>query len=318
MLPWLPLAAFFALVVMFMVIGTLMLRLMSDPIRDRLEALARGETRPESASFLEGLAQQLPEAGPESSRIDRDLRRAGYYRPTARTEFLALRNGLMMLVILLAGFIIVLMGPEEFAGRPLAELRVPRIIVFGVVAAGLCWALPRIVLQMQGNRRVRKITGSLPYALDMITMSISGGLSLQDALYQVSRELYYSHPDLAIELLIIRQHAELSSLELAFEQFSRRIDSPDVASMSALVRQGQRLGTDVVQAINDYSDDLRLKRRQLADAKSSRASVHMLLPVTLLLMPAVMIILWGPSIIELLDFIRNRFEGPQIPPGFGS
>ena len=141
-------------------------------------------------------------------------------------------------------------------------------VIVGVMVALCCWATPRLVLQYLGYRRVRKVTDSLPFALDMLTMTMQGGLTLRDALYHVSREIYYAHPALAVELLIIRQHAELTSVENAFDQFSKRIDSTEVVAMCSLIQQGQRLGTDVVTSINEFADGLRLKRRQTADARS--------------------------------------------------
>ncbi len=182
-------------------------------------------------------------------------------------------------------------------------------VLVGLLVAAMCWAVPRLILQYMGGRRVRRITESLPFAMDLLTMTMAGGLTIRDALYYASRELYFAHPALAIELLIIRQHAELSSVDNAFAQFAKRIDSPEVIAMASLIQQGQRLGTDVVTSINEYADALRLKRRQTADARSSRAAVQMLFPLTILLVPAVMIILWGPAILQIISFIKNEMAG---------
>ena len=58
-----------------------------------------------------------------------------------------------------------------------------------------------------GKRRVERISRSLPFALDMTVMCMSGGLTLREALLHVSREIGIAHPDLAAELAIIQQHA---------------------------------------------------------------------------------------------------------------
>ena len=290
------------------VLGGLLQRLTHDPIRKRLESLSyKGETGQAPHFLLEGLAQQLPQTNQDNGKLDQELRRAGLYKPSSRVLFLAIRNGLVLLVLVIFGLIAVYLGPDQL--RLILQVSAPAVGI-----AGLAWAVPRLILHQKAVQRVRRINDGLPLALDMVTMSLSGGLSLQDSLFHVSREIVYIYPDLAVELLIVRQQAELSSLDIAFAQFAHRIDSPEVTSMATLVAQGQRLGSDVVGSIQQYADDMREKRRQLADAKSSRAAVQMLMPMTLLLVPAVMIMLWGPSMLELYEFLKD-FEGPGFIGG---
>lgn len=294
----LTLSAFGLVMIIVFVIGMLAIRLSQDPIRDRLESLAKSDAMPPSAGIWEGLSHQLPQTRADNGVLERELRRAGLYKPTARVEFLGLRNLLVVLALFATGAIAVWFGPDnsEYAIYTLA---------IGVTVAALCWAVPRLILQYVGRRRVARINESLPFAMDMLTMTMAGGLSLRDALFHVSRELFFANPDTAVELLIIRRHAEMTSLDNAFEQFARRIDSLEVVSLASLVTQGQRLGTDVVTSINEFADSLRTKRRQTADARSSRAAVQMLFPLTMLMLPAVMIILWGPAVLELIDFVKS-------------
>lgn len=300
--------AFALFMIVVFVMGTLLVRLSQDPIRARLEAISKGDNATPSAGIWEGLATQLPHSQADSGVLEQELRRAGLYKPTARVEFLGLRNGLVVLALVGTGLVAVAFGPEE-----------PQVVYYtvlgGLIVAALAWGIPRLVLQSMGRARVRTINESLPFGMDMLTMTMEGGLTMRDALYHVSRELFFAHPAMAVELLIIRRHAELSSLDNAFDQFAKRIDTPEVISLAALIRQGQRLGTDVVGSINEFADGLRLKRRQTADARSSGAAVQMLFPLTLLMVPAVMIILWGPAILELIEFVKD-FQTPTDLSGY--
>jgi tight adherence protein C len=297
--------AFALLMVVVFVMGMLIVRLSQDPIRTRLESLAKGDGMPPSAGIWEGLATQLPQTRLDNGILDREIRRAGLYRPTSKTEFLGIRNGLIVLALVGAGLAAVAFGPKE-------PLMAYYAVLAGLLLAALAWAIPRLVLQYMGRRRVRAVNESLPFAMDMLTMTMEGGLTMRDALYHVSRELFFAHPAMAVELLIIRRHAELSSLDNAFDQFAKRVDTPEVTSLAALIRQGQRLGSDVVTSINEFADSLRLKRRQTADARSSSAAVQMLFPLTLLMVPAVMIILWGPAILELINFVKEFDSAPNL------
>jgi tight adherence protein C len=240
-------------------------------------------------------------------RLDRDLKRAGHYRPNARREFMTMRYGLVLLTIIVTGMFAIVIGPEY-------QRVVIQCVAMGALVAMFCWAVPRILLSAKASRRVKRIRRALPDALDMLSMSLTGGLSLGETLRHVSRELDFAHRDLATELLIVEGQAEMTSYELAFRQFADRIDVDEIKALTALITQGQRLGTDVVSSIREFADSMRETRRQTADERSSKASVKLLFPLTLCLMPSVFIILWGPAALELLAFLTTLDGGIEVGP----
>lgn len=259
-----------------------------------------GTTRPLfSPELAESLAAQIPQLRVEAEGLEQELRRAGNYRPTARRDFLAFRAFLMILTALVTAAAAVIAGPEN-------EELVYVILAVGVVVFALAYSLPRLILVWQGNRRIRRIERGLPDALDMITMCVVGGLSLREALIRVTGEIARAYPDLAVELEIVRQQAEIGTLDMAFRQFAQRVDLPDVRAMASLITQTHRLGTNVATALRDAADSLRAGRRQRADEAANKTSVKMLFPVVLCLMPAVFLILWGPAIVEMRSFLRRE------------
>lgn len=292
--------AFFLLVVIA--------RLQQDPIQARLAAAAQGTVSigGPPGLFAEDLATslagQLPQTRIDNGELSRELLQAGYYRPSARNDFLALRNALMIGVVILCLALVAYVGPQN------QELAL-RLVIGGLVMAAICWSVPRLILRAQARARVNRIRRGLPFALDMTTMCLTGGLSLRDALGHVSREIFYSHPDLAVELLIVREQSDMSSLEHAVRQFAARMNIPEVSALAALLTHSERLGTDVVVSLRDYADSLRLKWRQTADEQSNKVGLKLLLPLTLCLLPAAMIFIWGPAIVELWRF----FQGFSVP-----
>ncbi|MCA9204302.1 MAG: type II secretion system F family protein [Pirellulaceae bacterium] len=267
--------------------------------RDRLRSRLWGgvdQENPLSDAVLERLGNT-----DRNTPLDQEIRRAGWYRPTARRDFLSFRNTTVLFVMIICGVIAVGFGPGQ---RHLAA----RTVLVGIGGVILCWAIPRIYLRNVGNRRVMRIRRALPDALDLMSMCLTGGLSLTESFAHVSREIEFAYPDLSLELMIVKRQSELRSSDFAFDQFARRIDAPEIISLSSLITQGQRLGTDVVTSIREYADNIRLRRRQTADERSNKAGVKMLFPLTMCLLPSVFIILWGPSALELYTFLRG-FQG---------
>lgn len=278
-------------------------RAQQNPVRRRLEATALAATpsvpaKSDAGPLWGSFAEQIPQPASSKAEIEFELRQAGYYQPSALYVFLGLRNGMVIAVIIATAVLAALAGPQR-------EPLVMRIAVAGIAIALVCYGIPRLLLKSLAKRRVERVARSLPYALDMITMCLSGGLALPDALRHVSAEIGHAHPDLAEELAILQQHADIRSMDSAFRQFATRMNHPDITALVALIVQNQQLGTNVAQSIRDFADGARTKWRQLADEQAGKVSVHMLFPIVFCLLPAVLILLWGPAALDLADFFRN-------------
>jgi tight adherence protein C len=259
-------------------------------------------SEPVFGGLTDPLAEQLPLLGSTPDSLNRDLRRAGYYKPSARSEFLALRNVLAILCVLATGVAAVMIGPSN-------NQLLFQVLVWGFAASAFAYVLPWLFLKAQVRARLDKIRRGLPDAFDMLTMCLSGGLGINDSLANVSREIFSAHPDLGTELEIVRRQAEMGSLGEAFRQFADRIDIQETAALKGLMQQTERLGSNVVQAVKDFADEIRTRQRQTADERASKAGIKLLFPLVLCLGPAALIILWGPALLELRNFFRTFNAG---------
>ncbi len=251
--------------------------------------------------FRRALAGAVPQSPDDQDRIERDLKRAGFYGMSALVEYLAARNTLVLGFIFLGGGIAVAVPPGS------GWLKT--IFISTAAAAAAAYVFPRFVLKIQANKRLRRIETGLPDVLDLIRMCLTGGLSLRDSLERVSREIEMFHPDLAVELEVVRRHAEADTMVKALQEFAARMKTPDVSALASLVSQTERLGTHVAQAVMEFADGVRRQHRQRAEERASKTSIRMLFPVIFCLAPPVFILLLGPPAIQLKNFLRDS-KGP--------
>ena len=258
-----------------------------------------------------GLAGMLPLHFERIEGLKSDLLRAGYYHREAHQEYLAIRNLLVVGTALLTVAMMV-------AAEPSSNLTMP-IFITGSIVSVVLFSAPRLILQIQAANRLKRIQHGLPDALDMLTMTMTGGLPLQQALGHVQREIYSTYPDLACELAILGRHTETGSLDQALQQFSSRIDIPDVQALTALVSQTERLGSNVTRAFRDYSDGVRRGQRHRVEERGNRASIAMILPIVLCLAPPIYILLLGPALLELRNFVvEGNTSGGVLQPDISS
>jgi tight adherence protein C len=255
-------------------------------------------TRQDDLAFgplTSAFAELLPESDTRQEEARRELQAAGYYAPHALLNFAAVRYLLMMAGLIVAGVALVLV-PQ----------RLEWMAVISLVALPLLgWAAPRLYVRSRAAERRSEIERGMPDLLDMLNMCVSQGLTIPDSLSRILPDLSGPYPALAQELRIVTEQATIGTWPVALDNFSHRIDIPEVHSFASLLTQTERMGTSISDALVSYSDTMRESLRQRADEKGNRAAFRLLFPTVLCLMPAVYLFLLGPAIIELSNFFYS-------------
>jgi len=259
-------------------------RRIQDELADAGDALTRREML--LGELTPALAAQLPVADQED--LNRELRTAGYYGATAVLEYAAVRTVLVLVPLLAAGILALMVEQEDMM----------KVLIGGAVGAVLGYSLPRVYLHFRGKERIAKLENALPVAVDMLTLCITGGQTLQASLGRVSKELAPAHPLMAAELAITRRHAELSNLPHALKQLGERIPVGEVRNLAVILAQAERLGSETGTALLEYSTNLRTNLKQRADSKANQAMFWTLFPTILCLWIPAAILLVGPAILE--------------------
>lgn len=242
------------------------------------------------------LAVLLPEGEQQRKKSRRDLIQAGYYQPHAWQNLAAIRYLGLLLPILICG-----------VGLVLCPSALEPLMIAGLVAGPIIgWSVPKLYVQSRASERKREIERAMPDMLDLLNMCVSQGMTLPAALARVSQEIASVYPALSQELAIVTEQTQVGSLEQAIQNFAGRIDVPEVHSFTSLLIQTEQMGTSVSQALADHSDNIREGLRHRADKAANTAAFKLLFPTALFLMPAVLLFLISPAIIDLTDFFSGE------------
>jgi len=279
--------------------GLMALQALHQKTRNLVEYESRSR-QSRSGPMRRAFAGLLPQSAAEIESIEQDLLRAGYYAGDALVEYLATRNALIVLVLMGSGILAVLADPQS--NLPLF------ILVAGALTAAMGYGLPRMILGMQAKSRVGRIQRGLPDALDIVRMCITGGMSLRDSLVRVTSEVEPFHPDIAVEFRVIQRHADAGTLATALKAFARRMKTPDISTLAAIVTQTERMGTHVVSALTEYADGIRRMLRQRGEERAAKTSIALLFPVVFCLAPPVFLLLIGPPVLQLRSFLQHAHE----------
>lgn len=168
-----------------------------------------------------------------------------------------------------------------------------------LVAFGVGFVLPDWELQRRANRRRGLVLMELPTILDMLTLATSAGLALEQALEEVAR---HSEGVVAHELrLTVRELAlgQRRTLQEALDSMAERLATPQVEHVLGRLSAAHEQGLPLGQSLAAHAQALRERQRLHIVEEGGKATVRMLLPVALLILPALFVVVLVPAAVEL-------------------
>ncbi len=161
------------------------------------------------------------------------------------------------------------------------------------------WVIPDLWLMGAIRRRHLSIQRSLPFVLDLLTLSVEAGMDFISAL---QRNCKLRRLDaLNEELLRMTKEIQVgSSRKEALRNMSERVRQPDLKAVANALIQADELGVSIGAMLRIQSEQLRSRRFDRAEKLAAEAPVKMLGPLMLCIFPAVFIILLGPILTQAM------------------
>lgn len=221
-------------------------------------------------------------------RIEKDFVRAGMTGRLTTDDFLAYKIAMGALFWFL--FCIVL-GWVILPVQPGAALQA--VVFF------LGTFFPDFWLRGQVADRQASIRRSLPYVMDLLTLSVEAGLDFIAGVHKVC-EKARSGPLVDELAFMLREIQVGASRQQALRNLAQRTDMPELRSFAALLIQADVLGASIGPVLRAQSDLVRTQRFQAAEKAGAYAATKILFPLILFIMPAVFIVIFGPIALNFL------------------
>lgn len=259
-------------------------------IRRRIRRDETSQVSPMQARFLKA----APAFWADDAKTLEKLVQAGYDGPSAPLIYSFARvvstGGLPLLVLLL--------GPKNSFFQVV-------MTVIGAVLIG--FILPVYYLTRAVRVRQQKIRRSLPDTLDLLVVCVEAGISLDAAILRVAKELVAVHPELAGELMVVNRRTNAGvTREEALRGLWERTGVEEVRTLIASLIQSEKWGSSSSRVLRVSAETLRRKRRQSAERRAATAPVKMVIPLGLLIFPAMFIVILGPAVLNIAAAMRGR------------
>lgn len=233
----------------------------------------------------------LPEEGWEQSALRTRFMNAGWRNRAVATLYFASKTVLALVSPAILALVLTKTAPA-IAGN--------QFMLWLLVAAAVGYYLPNMALDQIAKRRRRDIFETIPDALDLLTVCVEAGLSLERALIKVASEIHIKSLVLAQELqLVLMEMRAGFTKERALRNFALRSGVEDVDTLVAMLIQSERFGTSMGTSLRVHSDNLRSKRRLLAEEAAAKIALKLLFPLIFFIFPPLLMVLVGPAGIQI-------------------
>jgi tight adherence protein C len=163
---------------------------------------------------------------------------------------------------------------------------------------------PDSTLNRKVEERQREILKTLSDTLDLLTISVEAGLSLNASIAQVVQNV----PGvLSSEFARMLQEIQLGVPRSdAFRHLAERTDVEELNAFALAMIQADVFGVSIASVLRTQAQQLRIKRRQAAEAKAQQTPVKIVFPLVLCVLPSLFVVIIGPGAIQIMDQMLNR------------
>ena len=231
---------------------------------------------------------KLPEQ--EHSKYTKFLVAAGYRKEAV---YLFLGGKILLAAVLPLLYFFLVAGPQH-------RYFTSDALLITVASAIGGYLLPSYWLYAKKRSRQQAIFHTLPDILDLMTVCVEAGLSMDAALIRTTETPQFDNDPLAKEIRIVAMETRAGKPRIeSLRDMAERTMVDDVKSFTTMLAQTEKFGTSLSLAMRTYADSLRTKRRQIAEEAAAKTTIKVIFPLILFIFPALLVVILGPALIQL-------------------
>ncbi len=261
-------------------------------VKTRSEQLngAKTSTRAASIGLMRKVADRLNLLrGTAADQTTRKLRQAGFISRDAAVVYVFVKLALPLAL----GFVMIVLTSITRLIEVEDHLIAP--VCIGAVLAG--FIMPELYIKNVATKRREVLNYVLPEGLDLLTICVEAGLSIDAAFRRVSKEMRDSMPVLAAEFeMTAIELTYLTDRQQALENLAERSQSEAISALVNALRQTEKYGTPLASSMRILSQEFRQTRASKAEEKGARMPALMTVPLMVFILPTLITVLLAPAI----------------------
>jgi tight adherence protein C len=196
--------------------------------------------------------------------------------------------------------------PEEFLATKWIEAIVSGVVLFLILWLA-SWYKSAVVLGItvtvtyallmpktirdRAKRRLGRIRNRLPFAVDLIALTMEAGGGFQECLATAVAENGKDHPLTEEFAEVLRQISLGRPRNEALQALDDRLHDDDVSEMVFAINKGEELGTPLSAILREQAEQMRLKRSQRGEKAAAEAQVNIVFPGMIVMIACLLVVI---------------------------
>ena len=185
-----------------------------------------------------------------------------------------------------------------FAARLIADLTFGGVMLT-IAATVIGFFIPNVLVDRQRDDRKEEVRSQIADSIDQLNVMVRAGLGIDAALARIAQS---NTGPIAEEFSRVLQDMRFGlARAVAFASMAERVDVPELTGFVSALSHAERLGVPISQTLTIQSQEMRERRRQMAEESAMKLPVKLLFPMVFFILPVMFIVLLGPAAIRMLE-----------------
>jgi tight adherence protein C len=169
-----------------------------------------------------------------------------------------------------------------------------------IVGSGIIgWFYPNFWVNGRIAARQKLILRAMPFIVDLLALSTEAGLDFVGAIGKVVEK---AKPSPLVDEFsqLLKEIKVGASRGEALREMGARVGMQEINSFVAILISADQMGASIGKILRQQSEQIRVTRMLAAEKAGAAAAQKVILPVVLFILPAVMLMIFGPFGLEMV------------------
>lgn len=173
------------------------------------------------------------------------------------------------------------------------------------LAIASVWAMviivvPDAVLASRAKGRQRRITGQIPYLIDLMAICVQTGMTIEASMKYLAVEMLSFDKEMAALLDMTNKRARIVGMERALEELNGKVPSTEMNSFVMTLSQSMQHGSSMYEVLTTLSADIREVQMLDLVEQIGKLAAKMSIPLIVFILMPIVFVIAAPGVMRMM------------------
>ncbi len=173
-------------------------------------------------------------------------------------------------------------------------------MMFSLVSLIVFIIIPDVYLTNRGKKNISRLSSKLPFLLDLMSICIRTGMTVESCLEFLAKELHDIDKSLAYTVNAVSERTRLVGIERALDEFYVLVPTNEFQSFVMTLKQNIQYGTSIAPVMSSLAAEIREIQMMNLEEKVGKMGAKISIPLIIFIMVPIIVLIAAPGIMRLL------------------